>query len=96
MRRVCVDLLFPFNWWKPSGHTELCHFGLAMTARQANGSHLLDIGLFGDFILADCERTRHDRSTTPVTGVGGEMKVLFSHTVHPRAFQKLLHIPTRR
>src|SRR6201981_1553658 len=63
MRRVCVDLLFPFNWWKPSGHTELCHFGLAMTARQANGSHLFDIGLFGDFILADCGGTRHDRST---------------------------------
>jgi hypothetical protein len=96
MRRVCGDLLFPFNWWKLSGHAELCHFGLAMTARQANGSHLLDIGLFGDFILADCQRTRHDRSTTPVTGVGGEMKVLFSHTVHARAFQKLLHIATRR
>jgi hypothetical protein len=36
MRRVCGDLLFPFNWWKLSGHTELCHFGLAMTARQVH------------------------------------------------------------
>jgi len=88
MRRVCCDLLFPFNWWKLSGRAELCHFGLAMTARQANGSHLLDIGLFGDFILADCEATRHDRSTTPVTGVGGEMTgTVFSYGA-PSRFPK--------
>jgi hypothetical protein len=69
----------PFNWRKLPGHTELCHFGLAMTAGQANCSHLLDVSLFRDFILADCKRTLYDRSTAPVTGVDGEMKVLFSH-----------------
>ncbi|HEX4921864.1 MAG TPA: hypothetical protein VFV92_14135, partial [Candidatus Bathyarchaeia archaeon] len=64
---------------KLPGHTDRCHFGLAMTAGQANGSHLLDVSLFRDFILADCKRTRYNRSAAPVTGVDGEMKVLFSH-----------------
>lgn len=78
MRQIS-NLVFPFNRWKLLRHAEPCHFGLPMTAREANGSHLLDIGLFGDFILADCKRARHDRSTTSITGVGGEMKVLLSH-----------------
>ena len=96
MRHVWKYLLLPFNRWKLLRHAEPCHFGLPMTARQANGSHLLDIGLFRDFILADCKRTRYDRSTTPVTGVDGEMKVLFSHRVLPGVFQNPLHILTRR
>jgi hypothetical protein len=84
-------LLLPFNWWKLLRHAEPCYFGLPMTARQANRSHLLDIGLFGNFILADCKRARHDRSTTLITGVGGEMKVLLSHWC-PLAVRRPLHI----
>jgi hypothetical protein len=47
------DLGFPFDRWKLPVHTERCHFGLAMSARQANRAHLLEVGLLRDFILAD-------------------------------------------
>jgi hypothetical protein len=90
MRQIS-NLVFPFNRWKLLRHAEPCHFGLPITAREANGSHLLDIGLFGDFILADCKRARHDRSITPITGVGGEMKVLLSHLMPP-GVRRPLHI----
>jgi len=57
---------------------------LPMAARQAHGSHLPDLRLFGYFIFANRQRGRNDRAPALVTGIGGEVKVLFSHRFPPQ------------
>jgi hypothetical protein len=69
----------PLRWWKVAGNAQFGRFVLPMAARQANCPYLRDFRLFRDFILADRHGARNDRTITPVTGIGGEVKVLFSH-----------------
>jgi hypothetical protein len=52
---------------------------LPMAAREADRSHLPDIGLFRYFILAYTQRTSDDGAVARVTRVCGEVKILFPH-----------------
>jgi hypothetical protein len=52
---------------------------LPVAARQANRSHWTNIRFFRYFILANRKCARDDWSGALVTGVSGEMKVLFFH-----------------
>ena len=54
---------------------------LPVAARQAKGSHLSDVRLSRYFIFTDRNRTGYDWTGAPVTRVGGEVKILFSHDV---------------
>ena len=83
MRNVNEVRCFPLDGWKLTAITKLRYFALPMAAREANRSDLPDVSLSRDFILADRKRARNDRTIAPVTGVGGEMEVLFSHWCPP-------------
>jgi hypothetical protein len=50
-----------------------------MPARQANCSHLPNVGLFRDVIFAHRKPAGDNRSSAVVAGISREVKVLFSH-----------------
>jgi hypothetical protein len=52
---------------------------LAMSARQADGSHFSDLGFLRYFIFANRKRARDHWAGARVTEVRGEVKVLLSH-----------------
>lgn len=70
---------FPLYRWKLPANSESRRFAVSMAARQANCSYLSNFALLRDFILAHCQRARHNRTIAFVTVGGGEMEVLFSH-----------------
>ena len=52
---------------------------LPVSARQADRSHLSNVGFFRYFVLANRKPAGDDWAGTGVTRVSGEVQVLFSH-----------------
>jgi hypothetical protein len=92
MRQVYEGCWLPFNRWKLTGNTRLGHFVLPMAARQANCSYLPDLSFFRYFILADGEPARDNRPSAGVTGISGQVKVLFSHLVSTQSSNLTLNV----
>ena len=79
MRSAQKACRFPFDRRKLTGNARLSHFALPMPARQANCSHLPNVGLFRDVIFAHRKPAGDNRSSAVVTGISREVKVLCSH-----------------
>src|SRR5271170_2145359 len=76
----------PFNRQQMMDTSRLGWPALPMAARQTYCSHLPDVSLFRNFILADRNCSGDDRTSTQVTSVSGQVKVLFSH-LRPRSLK---------
>lgn len=79
MRSTQEVCRFPFDRRKLTGNAGFRHFALPMPARQANCSHLPNVGLFRDVIFAHRKPAGDNRSSAVVTGISREVKVLCSH-----------------
>ena len=62
----------------------LSHLALPMAARQANCSHLSDVGFFRDFIFAHSQPTGNNRTFAFVASVSREVEILFFHARYQR------------
>ena len=65
-------------------------FARPMAARQANRSHIANVGLFRYFVFTNCGRARNHRARTLVARISGEVQVLLFH-LDPRKAQAVLH-----
>lgn len=73
----------PFDRREVPSETCAGRMMLPMAAGEANLSYGAYIGLFGNLILTNGERSRDRRAITLFTGINGKMKILFSHE-YPR------------
>ncbi len=69
--------LIPCNRQQMTHTLGIGGFLLPMAARQADGSHWLDVGLFRYFIFANRRRARDDRAGACLARVNPEVKVFF-------------------
>src|ERR1051325_7693383 len=90
MRSVYEVWRFPIDRWKLMCNARLSHLALPMAARQANCSHLSDVGFFRDFIFAHSQPTGNNRTFALVASVSREVEKLFFHDVINETVQSLM------
>jgi len=93
MTGVCRTQGFPCDRQQMTNARRLGCFVLPVAARQTDCSHLPDVSLFRDFILANRRRARDDRPITRITWVSGEVKVVFFHGVLRANMHQILGFP---
>src|SRR5579863_4188858 len=69
----------PLHRHQVTGARRLGSCTLPMAARQADRSHVADVGFFRYFVLANRQRSCNHWTLACVTPVSGEVQILFSH-----------------
>ena len=69
----------PCNRQQMTRARRLGGFFLAVAARQADGSHLPDVGFFRYFILADSKRACDDWTAASIARISREVQILLCH-----------------